>query len=35
MRRPPGGKAALLSKLRRFMPAGPVDASIRKDFGLA
>lgn len=35
MRRPPRGQAALLSKLRRFMPAGPVDASIRKDFGLA
>jgi NAD(P)-dependent dehydrogenase (short-subunit alcohol dehydrogenase family) len=35
MRRPPSGQAALLSKLRRFMPAGPVDASIRKDFGLA
>jgi NAD(P)-dependent dehydrogenase (short-subunit alcohol dehydrogenase family) len=35
MRRPPKGKASLLSKLRRFMPAGPVDASIRKDFGLA
>jgi NAD(P)-dependent dehydrogenase (short-subunit alcohol dehydrogenase family) len=35
MRRPPKGRAALLSKLRRFLPAGPVDASIRKDFGLA
>jgi NAD(P)-dependent dehydrogenase (short-subunit alcohol dehydrogenase family) len=35
MRRPPKGQAALLSKLRRFMPAGPVDTSIRKDFGLA
>lgn len=35
MRRPPSGQASLLSKLRRFMPAGPVDASIRKDFGLA
>ncbi len=34
MRRPPKGKASLLSKLRRFMPAGPVDASLRKDFGL-
>ena len=22
-------------KLRRFMPAGPVDASLRKTFGLA
>lgn len=35
MRRPPKGQAALLSKLRRFMPFGPVDASIRKDFGLS
>lgn len=34
MRRPPKGKASLLSKLRRFMPAGPVDASLRKEFGL-
>src|SRR5246500_3728911 len=25
MRRPPKGQASLLSKLRRFMPAGPVD----------
>lgn len=35
MRRTPGGQASLLSKLRRFMPAGPVDASLRKSFGLA
>ncbi|MBS0250783.1 MAG: oxidoreductase [Proteobacteria bacterium] len=35
MRRTPKGQAALLSKLRRFMPAGPVDASLRKTFGLA
>lgn len=35
MRRPPKGQASLLSKLRRFMPFGPVDASIRKDFGLS
>lgn len=35
MRRLPGGKAALLSKLRRYMPSGPVDAGLRKDFGLA
>ena len=35
MRRPPAGKASLLSKLRRFMPAGSVDSSLRKDFGLA
>jgi NAD(P)-dependent dehydrogenase (short-subunit alcohol dehydrogenase family) len=34
MRRPPKGQASLLSKLRRFMPAGPVDSSLRKDFGL-
>lgn len=34
MRHPPKGKASLLSKLRRFMPAAPVDASLRKDFGL-
>ncbi|HYD59157.1 MAG TPA: oxidoreductase [Noviherbaspirillum sp.] len=35
MRRTPAGKASLLSKLRRFMPFGPVDASLRKSFGLA
>jgi NAD(P)-dependent dehydrogenase (short-subunit alcohol dehydrogenase family) len=35
MRRTPPGQASLLSKLRRFMPAGPVDASLRKSFGLA
>ena len=35
MRRAPSGQASLLSKLRRFMPAGPVDASLRKTFGLA
>ena len=34
MRRTPGGQASLLSKLRRFMPAAPVDASLRKSFGL-
>jgi len=34
MRRTPAGKASLLRKLRRFMPAGPVDSSLRKDFGL-
>ena len=34
MRRPPKGQASLLSKLRRFMPAGVVDSSLRKDFGL-
>lgn len=35
MRRTPKGEASLLRKLRRFMPAGPVDASLRKTFGLA
>ncbi len=34
MRRTPAGQASLLSKLRRFMPPGPVDASLRKAFGL-
>jgi NAD(P)-dependent dehydrogenase (short-subunit alcohol dehydrogenase family) len=29
------GQASLLSKLRRYMPAGPVDANLRKTFGLA
>jgi short-subunit dehydrogenase len=35
MRRTPSGQASLLSTLRRFMPAGPVDASLRKNFGLS
>lgn len=35
MRRTPKGEASLLRRLRRFMPAGPVDASLRKNFGLA
>jgi NAD(P)-dependent dehydrogenase (short-subunit alcohol dehydrogenase family) len=35
MRHTPRGQASLLRKLRRFMPAGPVDASLRKSFGLA
>ncbi len=35
MRSTPSGQASLLSKLRRFMPAGPVDSSLRKAFGLA
>jgi NAD(P)-dependent dehydrogenase (short-subunit alcohol dehydrogenase family) len=35
MRRTPKGEASLLAKLRRFMPAGPVDASLRKTFGLS
>ena len=34
MRRTPKGEASLLRTLRRFMPAGPVDASLRKSFGL-
>jgi len=34
MRYTPAGQASILSKLRRFMPAGPVDASLRKSFGL-
>jgi len=34
MRRTPKGEASLLRMLRRFMPAGPVDASLRKSFGL-
>jgi NAD(P)-dependent dehydrogenase (short-subunit alcohol dehydrogenase family) len=34
MRRTPGGQATLLSVLRRLMPAGPVDTSLRKTFGL-
>lgn len=35
MRRPAGGRARLLSRLRRFMPHAPVDRSIRRVFGLA
>nr|WP_298112394.1 oxidoreductase [uncultured Pseudomonas sp.] len=35
MRHTPKGEASLLRKLRRFMPAGPVDAGLRKTFGLA
>ncbi|CAB3755055.1 short-chain dehydrogenase/reductase [Burkholderia puraquae] len=35
MRRTPAGEASLLRKLRRFMPAGPVDSSLRKKFRLA
>lgn len=35
MRHTPAGQASLLSRLRRFMPAGPVDASLRKTFGLS
>lgn len=35
MRRTPRGEASLLAKLRRFMPAGPVEKGLRKTFGLA
>ena len=35
MRHTPKGQASLLAKLRRFMPAGPVDQSLRKSFGLS
>lgn len=35
MRRTPKGEASLLRKLRRFMPAGPVEKGLRKTFGLA
>jgi NAD(P)-dependent dehydrogenase (short-subunit alcohol dehydrogenase family) len=35
MRRTPKGEASLLRKLRRFMPFGPVDAGLRKTFGLS
>ncbi|WP_085692560.1 MULTISPECIES: oxidoreductase [unclassified Pseudomonas] len=35
MRHTPKGEAALLSKLRRFMPTGPVAKGLRKTFGLA
>ena len=34
MRRTPAGRASLLSKLRRFVPASFFDASLRKSFGL-
>jgi NADP-dependent 3-hydroxy acid dehydrogenase YdfG len=34
MRHTPKGQASLLAKLRRFMPAGLVDGSLRKSFGL-
>lgn len=35
MRHTPKGEASLLTKLRRFMPAGPVEKGLRKTFGLA
>jgi len=34
MRRTPAGQASILSKLRRFMPAAPVDSAIRKGLGM-
>lgn len=34
MRRTPRGEATLLARLRRFMPAAPVEKGIRKTFGL-
>ncbi|MBV7534140.1 oxidoreductase [Duganella sp. sic0402] len=34
MRKTPPGQASLLRRLRRFLPAAPVDASLRKQFGL-
>jgi len=34
MRRPVGARAKLLSRLRRYMPAGPVDKQLRRTFAL-
>lgn len=34
MRHTPKGAATMLRRLRRYMPAAPVDAGIRKTFGL-
>lgn len=34
MRHTPKGEASLLAKLRRFMPAAPVEKGLRKTFGL-
>lgn len=34
MRHTPKGEASLLAKLRRFMPATPVEKGLRKTFGL-
>jgi NAD(P)-dependent dehydrogenase (short-subunit alcohol dehydrogenase family) len=34
MRRPVGPRAKLLSRLRRYMPPGPVDRQLRKTFAL-
>lgn len=35
MRRTPRGEASLLAILRRFLPSGPVEAGLRKTFGLS
>lgn len=35
MRQPADGRAKLLSRLRRFMPATAVDRSLRKSFGMS
>jgi NAD(P)-dependent dehydrogenase (short-subunit alcohol dehydrogenase family) len=35
MRHTPKGEASLLARLRRFMPAGPVEKGLRKTFGLS
>lgn len=35
MRHTPKGQASLLRKLRRFMPAGPVDAGVRKGLSMS
>lgn len=35
MRHTPKGEASVLAKLRRFMPASPVERGLRKTFGLA
>ncbi|TAM62642.1 MAG: oxidoreductase [Rhodanobacter sp.] len=34
MRHTPKGEASVLARLRRFMPAGPVEKGLRKTFGL-
>jgi short-subunit dehydrogenase len=34
LRRPVGSQARLLSRLRRFLPSGPVDRQLRKSFAL-
>lgn len=34
MRHTPRGEASVLARLRRFMPAGPVEKGLRKTFGL-